>query len=74
MRNNNRRNAEWETPKEGFTWDHVVVEVLMDIRGELQAIRRLLECPNVSKGMVAMATLERHMKKRFPLKKPGTKP
>lgn len=46
-------NVNWELPTtpEGKigTWDAVKVAVLMDIRDELQAIRRVLECSNTTR-------------------------
>lgn len=41
----NRINGQWETP-EPLTWDYVRVELLMDIRAELQQLNSLLACPN----------------------------
>jgi hypothetical protein len=44
-----RINVNWETNdgvKGAFTWDQVTVEVLMDIRSELQKLNSLLHCPN----------------------------
>ncbi len=43
-RRNSRINEEWETPKDDFTWEHVKVEVLMDIRALLQRIVVRLDC------------------------------
>lgn len=70
-RRRGRISAEWETPESGngFLWEHVAIEVLMDIRTELQTIRRLTECQNVQRGFVAMQSLDKHMKKRFPVKR-----
>ena len=44
MRRAARRGVQWETPEAGFTWQHVIVEVLMDIREELQALNATLKC------------------------------
>lgn len=67
-RRSGRVNADWETPAENFKWEHVAVEVLMDIRGELRRIRDLMECPNVRKGFVAMQRVDKRLAKRYPLK------
>ena len=40
----NRKNNEWETPAEGFDWEHVSIEVLMDIRAELVKLNQMLSC------------------------------
>lgn len=64
-----RVNAEWQTPEKGWTWEHVAIEVLMDIREELRGIHRLVACGNVSAGFVAMRSIDKHMQKRFPVKK-----
>lgn len=43
----NRKNGQWETPEGAdFRWAHVQVEVLMDIRDELQRLNALLHCHN----------------------------
>ena len=73
-RRKGRTDVEWETPFPDWTWDHVVIEVLMDIRAELQRIRILTECHNVQAGFFAMQSLDKHMKKRFPIKKPSKGP
>lgn len=41
-----RSGVEWETPKDHFHWDHVAIEVLMDIRAELRRLNALLHCGN----------------------------
>jgi hypothetical protein len=47
VRNDARRNVDWQTPEGiGFTWEHIAVEVLMDIRDELQRLNALLHCSN----------------------------
>lgn len=47
MRKPIRTNVEWKTPDgTNFRWEHVAIEVLMDIRSELQKLNRLLHCPN----------------------------
>lgn len=69
MRSYNRVNQDWETPKEHFNWEHVAVEVLMDIRAELRAIRRLAECPNVQRGFIAMQKIEKNTRKKKAVKR-----
>lgn len=44
-RRSNRVNVEWETP-ESLDWEQAGVEVLMDIRAELQKLNGLLHCSN----------------------------
>lgn len=47
MRNPTRRNSTWETPQGNqFQWQHVQVELLMDIREELQSLNAVLHCHN----------------------------
>ena len=45
MRHGGRQNVEWKTP-ESLDWNHVAIEVLMDIREELHILNRVLACPN----------------------------
>jgi len=46
-RRRQRVNSEWETPEgDGFRWEHVQIEVLMDIREELRRLNLLLHCQN----------------------------
>ncbi len=43
-----RRNVEWQPAEEDGrlpNWERVIVILLMDLRDELQAIRRRLDCP-----------------------------
>lgn len=40
-----RANVTWEIPQ-NFTWEHVQVELLMDIRQELRELNALLHCSN----------------------------
>lgn len=45
--------------------------ILQDIRDELQAIRRLMECPNVQAGFIAMQQASKTLKaisKKIPKK------
>jgi len=43
------RNWQWnEQPDKGggYSWNQAIVSVLTDIREELQALNRVLQCPN----------------------------
>ncbi len=47
MRRDGRSGVEWQTLETpNFTWEQVNTEVLMDIRAELRALNRLLNCSN----------------------------
>lgn len=52
------KNANWNVG-ERPSLEGAQLTVLMDIRDELQAIRRLIECPNVAAGFRAMKNLDR---------------
>jgi hypothetical protein len=67
-RRSSRINNQWETPKDDFRWEHVIVEVLQDIRTELQAINRLLHCDTTTKAftkMIDVAHVARRIDKRL---------
>jgi hypothetical protein len=62
-----RRNVEWETAtkEEGlFTWEQVGVEILMDIRGELQKLNALLQCDNFKRIPGKLDTIARKLPRR----------
>lgn len=63
-----RSHVDWETPlpSANFTWQHVIVEVLMDIREHLQVIRHTLECRNTLRipGYLAKIASNTTRKKR----------
>ena len=61
-RRQERVNGEWNTPEHGFTWEHVEIEVLMDIRGQLQTLNRLLGCPNFTGIPASLRTIARQTK------------
>jgi hypothetical protein len=63
-RHANRVNVEWETMAEGFTWEQVGIEVLMDIRSELQTLNRLLHCPNFTGIPQTLRSIRRSMPTR----------
>lgn len=65
-----RANQQWKTPAndKGFTWDHVQLEVLMDIRDELQKLNRVFACGNFQRIPLVLDEIKRNTKK--PRKKP----
>jgi len=63
-----KTNVEWETPERGFTWDHVGIEILMDIRAELQALNRVMQCHNVQRGFRALERMDRRLAQEVKLK------
>jgi hypothetical protein len=66
------RNANWNVCGDsGPTMEGAQLAVLMDIREELQAIRRVLECPNVQKMAFAAQRIDRRLAKKLPLEKGG---
>lgn len=67
-RNPRRANREWETPKEGFQWEHVQVELLMDIRAELQRLNALLHCHNFTGIPTTLRSIRRAVAKPRPKK------
>jgi len=69
-RRTNRTNADWETPADGsFRWEHVQVEVLMDIRDELRKLNKLLHCPNAVAIPRKLDKLDRRLAQHLPLKR-----
>jgi hypothetical protein len=67
-----RVNNQWRTPEgkpgEAFTWEHVKVEVLQDIRSELTRIRQLLECGNIQRMFRTIERLDKRVAKHAKLK------
>ena len=57
-------NKNWNGERSVGTINEAILQVLQDIRDELQAIRRLVECPNVASGFVAMQVMERRGRKK----------
>lgn len=47
------------------TWDHVPLQVLMDIRDELQRLNNVMQCSNVARGFQALAKIARRDEKAF---------
>ena len=62
------KDKDWNLPDRLETWEQVGVAVLEDLRDELRHIRRLMECPNVRAGLLAMQEL-RNLAKSFWVKK-----
>jgi hypothetical protein len=66
------KNVDWDlsaTPSGGIkTWDAVHIAVLMDIRDELQALNRVMQCPNVQRGFRAMERMDRRLAKDIKLR------
>lgn len=52
----------WSPPNE---WQYVHIQLLMDIRDELQALNRVMQCSNVSRGFRALATIASRDEKAF---------
>lgn len=75
-RRSGRSNGEWQTPaaNDGFNWQHVEVEVLMDIREELRTLNATLACSRVYKMADAMVRAEKRLAKHMPLKPRKPKP
>lgn len=65
MRKVGNIDREWTTPDNpNFRWEHVQVEILMDIRRELHDLNRLLNCPNFT----AIPTTLRSINKKLAAK------
>lgn len=68
-----RVNNPWQTPSgtagDPFTWEHVKVEVLQDIRDELVRIRQLLECGNIQRMFRTIERLDRRAQEFAKLKR-----
>ncbi len=58
-----RKNNDWETPKDAlFTWDHVKIEVLMDIRDELRELNSTLSCFRVRRMSDDINKIDRRLR------------
>lgn len=79
MADHRLKNVNWDVADHSGTmaasWVHVQIAVLMDIRDELQAINRKLDCHNVSGGFVGMQSaasslrkIDRRLAKKNPIK------
>jgi hypothetical protein len=60
-----RKNIEWATP-DALDWQHASIEVLMDIRDELQTLNRLLGCQNFILGRIDANTKKPRKRRRKP--------
>ena len=74
-RRQGRTNCDWETALGSqFTWEQVGVEVLMDIRGELQRLNRLLQCPNFLRIPTTLRGIQRGTNRIPARKRKASKP
>lgn len=64
-----RVNVEWQTPDD-WQLDHCLMEILMDIRSELQMIRRLAECSRIPRGLDAVVRIDKRLAKAKRIKLP----
>lgn len=71
MARHKHANGAWTIPDSGLSLEHAQLAVLMDIRDEMQAIRRLAECPRIPRALDAMHELgvEARRKKRAAAKR-----
>lgn len=58
------KNANWNIPEKCTSWEQAYMAVLMDIRDELQAIRRLAECPRIPRALDAMYEMGVDLRRR----------
>lgn len=64
MRRRGNIGAEWETPEHpNFTWQHVIVEVLMDIRAELRELNATMNCHNTRDIPVRLRAIDKKLGK-----------
>jgi hypothetical protein len=56
-----KKNLDWNLPDTLTTWEQVAVAVLMDIRDELQAIRRLAECHRIPRALDTLGRIDRRL-------------
>lgn len=74
MADRRQKNINWYVADEkgrAYTTEHIQLAVLMDIRDELQAIRRLASCYRIPRALDAMIELgaEARRKKRAAAKR-----
>lgn len=62
-RRSGRRNQDWETPCEDFTWQHVQVELLMDLRDELRKLNETLACYRVRRMSDDINKIDRRLQR-----------
>ncbi len=73
-RKTDRTNSDWETPAQ-FNWDHVMVELLMDIRQELRYIAsntQPLRCHNLARIPRILDRINANTRKKKRKPKPVT--
>jgi len=71
----NRVNIQWQTPPDAqWRWEHVAVEVLMDIRAELQILNGLLHCQNFVDVPAKLDRIAKNTRKRRAKPKIAGKP
>jgi hypothetical protein len=66
-RRGGRSNIGWETPKD-LDWQHVLVEVLTDVRDELQKLNSLMHCPNTLEIPRTLERIDRRLSTKIKLK------
>lgn len=65
-----KKNKVWETPSNPhFTWDHVKIEVLMDIRDELKQLNCIFTCENFTGMTHTLKRIDNRLRKRFARKR-----
>jgi hypothetical protein len=69
------KNANWNCGEDGGTvsQDQARLAVLMDIRDELQALNRIMQCSNVRDGFIAMQHIDKRMQRNGMLLYPPRK-
>ena len=72
MRRPGRTQVDWETPEKKWTWEHVGIEVMMDIRSELRRLNNLLHCQNFQNMPHTLKRIDKRLARHAPLS-PGRK-
>jgi hypothetical protein len=69
------RNVTFNLPEKIESWDLAQYAVLLDIRDELKDLNskqdrtnKMLECPNVRKGLEAAQRIDKRLAKKIPLR------
>lgn len=62
------KNVDWNLPDKLEDWGQLRAALLMDIRDELQALRRIMECHNVRGGFEAMQRIDKRLKTKIKLR------
>lgn len=64
-RKQNRIGVDWQTfDGNNFTWEQVLVEVMMDVRSELERLNKVLQCPNFVAVPAKLDRIEKNTRKR----------